>query len=103
MAYEVLWTPDAKRDLDVAVSYLAESMGMASAAAKLLDGIEKLITTLRAFPEAHEYARDDYLAARGFRKTLAGSYIVLYLVDAQYEEVVITNIVHAARDYARFV
>lgn len=103
MAYEVLWTPDAKNDLDVAVSYLAESVGMASAAAKLLEGIEKLVATLKAFPKAHEHVRDDYLAARGYRKALVGSYTVLYLVDDPHEEVVITNIVHAARDYARFV
>ena len=103
MAYDVLWTPDAKCDLEIAISYLAESVGMPSAAVKLLNEVEGLVQTLQSFPEAHEHVRDEFLASRGFCNALVGSYIVLNIVDQRHNEVVITNIVHSARDYARFV
>ena len=103
MAYEVLWTPDAKHDVDLVVSYLSENLGTPAAAAKLLDGIEQLIKTLKTFPETHEFVRDELLAARGYRKALVGSYLVLYLVDERHGVVVITNVVHGTRDYTRFV
>ena len=103
MAYDVLWTPDAKHDVDLIVSYLTENLGAPVSAAKLLDGIEHLIKTLKTFPEAHEFVRDELLAARGYRKALVGSYLVLYLVDERHGEVVITNVVHGTRDYTRFV
>lgn len=103
MAYNVLWTPDAQHDLDVAVSYLAEGVGMPAAASKLLDDVERLVDTLRAFPKAHERVRDGLLATRGYRKAMVGPNVVLYLVDAEHDEVVITNVVHGSRDYARLV
>ena len=103
MAYSVLWTPDAKHDLDVIVSYLVETLELPSSAKKLLDGMERLVSTLHTLPEAHERVRDDFLSARGYRKAQVGSYPVLYLVCVEQNEVVITNVVHGTSDYARFV
>lgn len=103
MAYNVLWTPDAQHDLDVAVSYLTEGVGMPTAASKLLNDIESQIDTPRTFPKAHERVRDGLLATRGYRKAMADPYLVLYLVDTEHSEVVITNIVHGSRGYAHLV
>ena len=101
MGYNVVWTPDARHDLDVAVSYLADNLDMCAAATGLLDSMEKLVGTLRCFPEAYERSRDQFLAARGYWKAVDGGYIVPYLIDDARGEVVITNIVHGSRDYAR--
>lgn len=103
MGYNVLWTPDAQRDLDVAIYYLTETLGMSKAAARLLDDVERLITTLRSFSESHERVQDGLLAARGYRKAMVKPYVVLYLVDSSRQEVVITNIVHGSRDYAHLL
>ena len=103
MAYDVLWTPDARHDVDLIVSYLTETLGTPASAAKLLDGIELLVQTLKTYPDAHEFVRDELLAARGYRKAIIGSYLVLYLVDAQHNEFVITNVVYGSRDYVRFI
>ena len=103
MAYNALWTSDAQHDLDVAVSYLTEGVGMPTAASKLLNDIESQIDTPRTFPKAHERVRDGLLATRGYRKAMADPYLVLYLVDTEHSEVVITNIVHGSRGYAHLV
>ena len=103
MPYSVLLTPDAKNDVDVDVSYIAEVIGMRSSADMLLDDMQKLIETLRVSPKAHEVVRDEFLAARGYRKTVLGANMVLYLVDADRSEVVITHVVHGSRDYTRYV
>ena len=103
MGYSVLWTRDAQHDLDVAIYYITETLGMSNAAAKLLDGIERLIATLRSFPESHERVQDGLLATRGYRKAMVKPYVVLYLVDPSRQEVVITNIVHGSRDYAHLL
>ena len=101
MAYDVIWTPDAKRDLDFVVSYYAEVLGMTAAAGRLIDRMGDLADTLAASPEAHELSRDSLLAARGYRKAVVGSHIVLYLVDNARREVVVTDIFSGSQNYAR--
>ena len=87
--------------LNAAVTYLADALGKRSAAPGLLDGMEGLVGVLRSFPEAHAPSRDRFLAARGYRKAVVGSHVVLCLVDGERGEVVLTNIVHGSSNYAR--
>ena len=103
MAYSVLWTPDAERDLDAIVSYYSEVLGAEAATESLLNGMESLAHGISTFPLAHERVRDGLLARRGYRKALVDDYVVLYLVDDARKEVVITNVVHGRRDYARLL
>ena len=103
MAYNVLWTPDAENDLDAIVSYLVDALGAHRAATTLLDGMQDLARGLATLPFSHERVREGLLARRGYRKALVGNYVVLYLVDEEHAEVVITNVVHGKRDYTRLL
>lgn len=103
MVYSVTWTPDAKHDLDRIVSYYAEVLGMPKAASRLIDRMVALADTLSAFPRAHEFSRDEVLAARGYRKAIVDSLIVLYLVDDAKHEVVVTNLFSGRQNYSKLL
>ena len=103
MAYSVLWTPDAEIQLDSIVTYLADTLCAPAAAADLIDAIDAAAAKLAEMPYLHELARDAGLAERGYRKIGIKSYLVLYLVDEERMNVVITNVFHSLQDYARLV
>lgn len=103
MAYSVIWTADAKHDLDRIVSYYAEVLGMPKAASQLIDRMAALATTLSTFPQAHEFCRDEVLAARGYRKIIVNSNIILYLVDDTMQEVIVTNIFSGGQNYSKLL
>ena len=103
MAYSVLWTPDAEGQLDSIVTYIADTLCAPAAAVDLVDAIDAAAAKLAEKPYLHELVRDAGLAVRGYRKMGIKNYVVLYLVDEERGNVVITNIFHFLQDYARLV
>lgn len=64
---------------------------------RILDAIDLLGPTPYLGPLHH----DVFLAQRGYRKLIVGSYVVVYKVED--DQAVVLNVFHGASDYARRV
>ena len=51
------------------------------AAARLMNAVETSITRLGDFPFSGSEFEDEYLRAKGYRKLIVESFIIIYLVD----------------------
>lgn len=101
MAANVYLTQTALRERDHILSYLAEDVGSVSAAASVLDELDRLIGVLEAFPLSYRVSEDETLAARGLRVAPCGRYLVLYRVIG--DDVYLEHMFHGSQDYARLV
>lgn len=106
MAYEVVIDPDAVARVDEIVGYISEVLGSPGAALSFLDAFEDLIGKLELLPLSYPHPLDARLSARGYRKALAGNYVVLFRVHESGERegvVYVTNVFHGTQDYQGLV
>lgn len=83
MRFEVLLTEDASRDLEDLHDYIAQHDAPAKAG-HVLDGIEKAVESLAAFPESGAYPKELLaLGIREYRETFFKPYRVIYRVIGQ--------------------
>ncbi|MBZ0090744.1 MAG: type II toxin-antitoxin system RelE/ParE family toxin [Sulfuricellaceae bacterium] len=83
MRFEVLLTEDAIRDLEDLHDYIAQHDALAKAG-HVLDGIEKAVESLAAFPESGAYPKELLaLGIREYRETFFKPYRVIYRVIGQ--------------------
>jgi len=76
--YEVLLTSDAEGDLEELFDYIAEN-DSSTAARRVLDRIEKSITSLRSFPERGSFPRELLaLGIRDYRQIFFKPYRLIY-------------------------
>lgn len=101
MAANVYFTKTALRERDHILLYLVDSAGNVSAAASVLDELDRLIEVLEAFPLSFRISEDEALAARGLRVAPCGRYLVLYRVIG--DDVYLEHMFHGSQDYARLV
>jgi toxin ParE1/3/4 len=80
MAFRVLLTEDAERDLEELYAYIAGN-DSAAAAAQVLDRIERAIESLGRFPNRGHYPEELLsLGIREYRETLLKPYRIIYRV-----------------------
>ena len=87
MAYEVVWEEKARKDVDNALDYLVESLHSPQAAARLLDRLERARGIIAALPASYPRVTDPYLRARGYRRAIAGNYLVIFRIAEQWANV----------------
>ena len=99
MAYNVLITKEAIRELDDILTYLETNSK--KAASEFIAEYEKALDNLRSGRIEYRLSRLPELQASGYRSVLVGSSVVLYKVreDTAY----IAHIFHQRQDYARLV
>jgi toxin ParE1/3/4 len=96
MAYEVLLTEDAARDLEEIHGFILEN-DSAAAAAKILDGLEKALGHLENLPERGAYLKDLIaLGIKDFRFVYFKPYKIIYRVSG--ESVLIYLVADGRRD-----
>lgn len=103
MKYAVNESASATRDLDVAVAYLADTLKSPSAAKRLLDEYEDLVSALKKMPFVHPLVRDDLLAFCGYRWAKASSYLVFFTVNENAATVDIHRIAHESRNWMQLL
>ena len=67
MGYKIVKTDAFQRDLDGVIAYIALSLENRTAAASMLDAVEKCYGDLERMPLMYEACRDPYLNALGYR------------------------------------
>lgn len=101
--YKLKITELASDDLDSIVAYIAVQLANSNAAARLLDDIEKCYHLLKTNPEMCEACQDERLSQQGYRKALAGNYVLIYKIDEQSRTVYILRFFYGARDYSKLI
>ena len=103
MAYKVTVSESADRDLDDILAYIVEKLANPKAAADFADALEEKYTDLETHPLLFEMSRNERLAQMGYRRFVVGSYVALYLVNEERQEVTIARIFYGGRDYGKYV
>jgi len=103
MAYEVLVSEAAGRDTDDILMYLIEELGSKKAATDFIDALDEKYAILEEHPYVFELSRNERLAIIGYHRFVVGSYVVLYLVNEDQQNVVIARIFHGRREYERLL
>ena len=103
MAYKVIETSQAEQDLDNIVSYIVNILGNPSAAAALLNEVEKCFSSLEDMPMLFEACRSPHLRALGYRKAGIRNYIMIYKVNESKKEVIILRFFHGRQDYEKLI
>ncbi len=103
MRYSVFESAHAARDLDMAVSYLLNTLKTKSAATKLLKEYERLLKALEETPTVYPLVRDELLAFAGYHWAPVSSYMVFYTIDEEAQAVHIHRIVHGSRNWIQLL
>ena len=81
MAYKIVKTDSFQRDLDGAVGYIVLSLTNKTAAASLLDAVEKIYDDLERMPLMYGFCDDPHLRDLKYHKAVIKNYIMVYTVD----------------------
>lgn len=80
---DLAWRPRAQLDRESIAIYLGLERGMPQAALDAIKGIDAALETVRTFPDAGGHFTDDHLEHE-YRTTLAGPYIIYYLLQRHH-------------------
>lgn len=103
MAYKLIVTDAAHRDLDEALDYIANRLSNPAAALRMLSQVEECCAQLQIFPFLYEACRDIRLRDMGYRKTVIGNYILVFRPDEESQTVYIMRCFYGARDYEKML
>ena len=103
MAYRVIETELALRDLDGILEYLAVSLNSPSAASALADDIGKCLERLEKMPFMFEACTDPRLQRLGYRKVVIRNYILVYKVDEFTETVIVLRFFYGRQNYENLI
>lgn len=101
MAYEVLWTDHAAKDVDRIISYIAIDLGSPKAATEHLHEFEAVVEMLAETPEIHAVSKVSALSRRNLRTCFVKSYVMVYSFDGS--QCIIHRVFHMRQDYARLL
>lgn len=103
MAYKLIVTDAAHKDLDEALDYIVNRLSNPTAAAHMLSQVEECYSQLRTFPFLYEACHDIRLRDAGYHKTGIGNYILVFRPDVETQTVYILRYFYGARDYEKML
>jgi addiction module RelE/StbE family toxin len=98
--FKLVYTSLARQDMLELFSYVVNTLSAPQSAAKLLDGIEQAVLRLKESPYSAPAARDEYLAAQGYRVLIFRKYLIFYKVVEENRQVIIHRVVYGKRNLA---
>jgi plasmid stabilization system protein ParE len=104
MVYNVVIAEPAERDLDKALSYIADVLAAPSAASSLLDEFERMLVLIADNPSLFgvDFDVSEAVAAR-VRHCMAKGCEIYYQVDNANHRVLVLAFLHGSRDAARIL
>ena len=103
MAYSLIVSEKAHRDVDDIVTYIAQKLKNVQAAAGFLDDVENSYRRIVDNPYMYALCDDIRLSEKGYRKVVIKRYLVLYRVDEEEKTAYVTRVIYGARDYANLL
>lgn len=95
MAYKVLLSAPAERDIKEAAGFIAANS--TEAASKWLDGLQETIQTLEEMPVRHALIPETATLGMPYRSLPYFSHRVIYRVDEARAQVFVVRVYHGAR------
>ena len=102
-AYRIDVSEPAENDLRDIVRYISAQLDAPLTALKMLDMIDEALNGLEDMPQRCPLARDERLAAMGYRKLIIKSYIAFFTIDENRKVVDVERILYARRDWLRIL
>jgi plasmid stabilization system protein ParE len=103
MAYKLVVSDDAHRDIDEIVTYIADELQNPQAASHFLDDVEQAYLHIVNNPHLFALCSDKRLQQLGYRKVVIKNYLVLYREDEIAKIAYVVRIVYGGRDYAKLL
>lgn len=101
MAYKLIITDSAEKDLDGILTYIITELDNLDAAMKLADDIDEKYGKLEDNPQIYEECRDPRLKLMGYRKVVINGYVLIYRIDLDASIVYIERFFSQLEDYAK--
>ena len=99
MAYKVVETQSAIKDLSEIISHIVVCLQNPQAASELADEITKCYTNLAHIPKMYEICNGARNREKGYRRIIVKNYIVVYRLDEAAKIVYILRIFYGKRNY----
>ena len=96
--YGFVLTQTAENDIDLAFSYISETLGNPDAVSDLADELEEQIDKICNYPKTGRLVENDFLRRSDVRRALVKSYIIYYLIDDRNNNIVILRFVYSGRN-----
>lgn len=103
MAYKLIVSKEAHKDIDDIVHYIAVELVNPAAAAGFLEDVEKSYHTVVNNPRMYSLCQDARLSREGYRKIVIKNYLILYRIDDEAQAVFIVRILYSGRYYAELI
>lgn len=103
MAYNIVITQQADREMDQILAYLTQQLFSEQAAAALVVQYTDVLEKLEQFPNLFETVRNVGQVGKEYRKFRMGNYVGVYRVQEEEKRVIILRIFHGSQNYARYL
>ncbi len=98
---KVVYTLTARQDLRSIYEYIAYKLLAPGAARNTIKRIIESISTLESMPERNPLYKVEPWYSRGVRFIPVKNYLVLYMINAEIDNVFVFRIMYGARDISR--
>ena len=103
MAYKLLVTHEAERDIDNIVQYIAGELKNRTAAIGFLNDVEEAYLSVVQQPHMYSYCNDNRLREKEYRKIHLRNYIMVYRVSDNEESIIVLRVFYGRMDYLKLL
>jgi len=103
MAYKIVETELALRDLDSILAYIALTLANPSAAVSLANEVESCYADLEKMPQMFALCHDPRLRGLGYHKAVIKNYVMVYRVDEPARTVLVMRFFFGRQDYEKLI
>jgi addiction module RelE/StbE family toxin len=103
MAYKLIVSKEAHRDVDEITNYIANELKNTVAAVGFLNDVESGYRHVEGNPFMYGFCNDERLRNEGYRKIPIKNYLVVYRTDEAQKSVFIVRILYGPRDYTKLL
>lgn len=103
MAYKIVESLAAQRDLDHILGYLAGDLGSSKASSDFFTKVKSCYSNLKRTPMMYEFCHKKRLRLLEYRKAVIKNYIMIYKVDAEAKVVLVLRFFHGRQNYERLL
>ena len=101
--YSIIITPDAEDELNAIDDYITFVLLAPETAVKYIQTMKEELSSLRYSPKRFRIVDDEPWHSRSIRRMNSKGFAVFYLIDDDYYEVYIQNIIYQKRDIQRII
>ena len=103
MAYKIVESLAAQKDLDHILGYLSDDLGNSKAALDFFARVKNCYSNLKKMPMMYGFCHKKRLRLLGYRMAVLKNYVLIYRVDEEAKEVLVTRFFHGRQNYEKLL